>query len=103
MSNIPNWVRCETCLWWAFSGELTYFHSVTLDKSELTGCIHPDVNPQIMSCFYRCPRWQCRRCLRTLEDIMANWPDIENHNYCKRVGRGRNIREVVGFLNGEEE
>lgn len=100
---VPTWLRCENCLWFAFSGELVYYHSVTLEKHDLSGCIHPDVTPQIISCFYRCPQFVCRRCLMTLNDILANSPDVENHSFCKRVGRGKKIKETVGFLNGEEE
>jgi len=102
MSNIPSWLKCENCLWWSFTNEISFFHSTTLDKEYITGCIHLDVAPQLHSCDYRCTKWQCRRCLRTLDDILADWPNIENHTSCFRVGRGKKNKDNVGFLNGEE-
>lgn len=102
--SVPTWLKCETCTWWAFGNEISYFHATTLEKQYISGCIHPDIVPQLHTCTYRCPRWLCRRCLTSLDDIIANTPDVVNHNKCKRVGRGNNYLKTSGFLtNGEEE
>jgi hypothetical protein len=98
MSNIPSWLKCENCLWWAFANEITYYRSTDLEKQEIVGCINPDASPQLHACQYRCPLWICRRCLKSLADIVVSSPNIENHNLCKRVGKGKNITCNSGFL-----
>jgi len=96
--SVTSWLKCENCLWYSFAGEIIYFRSTDLEKSEVVGCLHPEAVPQIHGCTYRCPRWVCKRCFTSLEMIIMNTPNIENHNYCKRVGRGKKKNNDCGFL-----
>jgi hypothetical protein len=101
--SVVNWLKCENCLWWVFANEITYFHVISLEKQDISGCIHPDVTPQLNSCSYRCNLWVCRRCFTSIENIIMNTPEIENHNHCKKVGRGRKSNKNTGFIdNGEQ-
>jgi hypothetical protein len=103
MSQVPSWLRCENCLWYAFANEIVYYRSTDLEKQEMVGCLHPEAAPQLHSCVYRCPRWICRRCLMSLETIVMNSPNIENHNRCARVGRGKKNNNNCGFLTVGDE